>query len=263
MATATLTRVGIVTTGQSPRHEYRSFHRNALKALGVSVEVVERATLDGLTRDEIRAIEIDPAEGPGIGCYVHTNDSTDVRMGGGWEEVFVRQDEYLRRAQTAVDELEAQGVALTMMCCAERYPPGAFRTKQPLLLPYRLMFGLVRDLVETLGSVRLALLIPTAWHIAQDRETWSSEPWMANVEVGIGVGIPSYAGVRELEGRDWDLTLIWGYGDGLAPNDPPDMLDEIARRLGAPVVTPNILNVQAARLLLKPPQPERLHVGQS
>jgi hypothetical protein len=159
-----------------------------------------------------------------------------------------------------VDALEAEGVALTMMCCAERYPPGAFRSTRPLLLPYRLMFSLVRDMVETRGRVRLALLIPTPWHIEQDRATWRSEPWMEQVEVGIGVGIPSYAGVRELEGRPWDLALIWGYGDGLAPNDPPDMLAEIALRLDAPVVTPNILNIQAARLLLRPPQAERMHV---
>ena len=56
-------KVGIITTGQSPRNEYRSFHRNALAALGLEVDVFERACLDGLTREEIRAHEINHTGG--------------------------------------------------------------------------------------------------------------------------------------------------------------------------------------------------------
>ncbi len=252
--------VGIVTTGQSPRSEYLAFHRNALRALGLEVEVTERACLDSLDREQIRAFEIDPADGPGIGCYVHSGAPADVRMGQGWEEIFVRRDWFIERAQAAVAAHEADGADIVLMCCAEWYPADAFSTRIPLLLPYRMMFDLVRSLAGTLGHVRLALLIPTDWHIDQDRATWEREDWMSDVNVSIGVGIPNGKGAAALAATaPFDLALIWGYGDGLAPNDPDDMLNRISDTLGCPVVTPNILNIQRARLLLRPAWPERIH----
>jgi hypothetical protein len=252
-------KIGILTTGQSPRPEYRSFHRNALAKLGIDAEIIEVACLDGLTREGVREIEIDPAKGTGIGCYVHAGTS-DARMGSGWEEVFIDHATYVRRAQAGIDRLEAQGVALTMVCCAEQYPEGAFRSRRPVILPYTLFFNVVRGLVETLGRVRLGLLIPTPWHIAQDRATWRSQTWMKSVETTIGVGIANGKGVAELRGKPHDLVLIWGYGDGLAKGDPDTLIADIERELDAPVITPNILNIQRARLLLRPAQPERVYV---
>ena len=253
-------RVGIITTGQSPRHEYRSFHRKALAALGVDVVVSERACLDGLGRDEIRAHEITPEAGPGIGCYVHADVPADRRMGTGWEEIFVDRDWYIERARAAVAAHEQDGVDIILMCCAERYPPGSFKAGVPLLLPYQLMFDLTRRRAELKGHLRLALLLPTPWHIEQDIATWHSEPWMTDVAVSIGVGIPDGKAVAELAPRGpFDLALIWGYGDGLAPHDPEDMLATISAGLGCPVITPNVLNVFNARLLLQPAWPERPH----
>ena len=49
-----------------------------------------------------------------------------------------------------------------------------------------------------LEARRLALLLPTPWHIDQDRETWRSEPWMTNVEASFGVGIADGAAVANL-----------------------------------------------------------------
>lgn len=254
-------KVGIITTGQSPRHEYRSFHRNALAALGLKVEVVERACLDGLTRAEIRAHEIKPEDGLGIGCYVHNDTPADRRMGSGWEEIFVSQKWYIERAQACVAAHEKDGVDIILMCCAERYPPNSFRSKVPLVLPYQLMFDFVRRRVDVRGRVRLALLLPTPWHIEQDRATWTSEPWMKDVEVSFGVGIADGQAVADLKkGAPYDLALIWGYGDGLAPHDPDTLLADISAALGCPTVTPNVLNVFQARLLLTPAWPERVHV---
>ncbi len=254
-------RVGIITTGQSPRNEYRSFHRNALKALGMEVEVSERACLDGLDRAAIWAHEITPEQGLGIGCYVHNDTPADRRMGSGWEEIFVDQRWYIERAQHAIDAHVADGMDIILMCCAEMYPPGSFKSKIPLVLPYQLMFDVVRRQAEAKGSFRLALLLPTAWHIGQDRATWASEPWMTIVEPSFGIGIADGQAVEQLrDGAPYDLALIWGYGDGLAPHDPEDLLASIAEALQCPVLTPNVLNVFQARVLMSPAWPERIHV---
>lgn len=254
-------KVGIITTGQSPRNEYRSFHRNALKAMGLDVEVVEQACLDGLSRAEIAKNEIKPEQGLGIGCYVHNTTPDDRRMGAGWEEIFVDQTWYLKRAQAAIDAHERAGCDIILMCCAEMYPEGALKSRIPMLLPYQLMFDFVRRQTEARGKFRLALLLPTDWHIGQDRATWKSQPWMRDVEPHFGIGIADGRAVASLKKEGpFDLALIWGYGDGLAPHDPDTLLADIAAELGCPVVTPNVLNVFNARMLLSPAWPERIHV---
>lgn len=254
-------RVGIITTGQSPRNEYRSFHRNALAALGLEVEVFERACLDGLSREEIRAHEIKPEDGLGIGCYVHNDTPADRRMGSGWEEIFVNQAWYIERAQAAISAHEADGMDIILMCCAEMYPPNSFRCSVPLLLPYQLMFDVVRRQTEAKGRFKLALLLPTAWHIGQDRATWESQTWMKDVEASFGIGIADGQAVEQLKaGAPYDLALIWGYGDGLAPHDPEDLLESISKGLQCPVITSNVLNVFNARTLLSPAWPERINV---
>jgi protein AroM len=254
-------KVGIITTGQSPRNEYVSFHRNALKSLGLDVVVTEQACLDNLTRAEIAAHEIKPEAGLGIGCYVHNTTPDDRRMGAGWEEIFVDQPWYLERAQAAIDAHEAAGVDIILMCCAEMYPEGALHASVPLLLPYQLMFDVVRRQAEARGKVKLALLLPTAWHIEQDRATWTSQPWMANVDVHFGVGIADGQAVEELKKQgSFDLAIIWGYGDGLAPHDPETLLADISAALKCPTITPNVLNVFNARTMVVPAWPERVHV---
>ena len=254
-------KIGIITTGQSPRNEYRSFHKNALEAMGLKVEILERACLDGLTRPEIAAHEITPENGLGIGCYVHNTTPDDRRMGSGWEEVFVDQAWYLQRCQAAVDAHIADGVELIMMCCAEMYPEGALKSSVPLVLPYQLMFDLVRRQAAPRASYKLALLLPTPWHIEQDKATWRSQEWMSTIDVHFGVGIPDGRAAAQLKDEGpYDLALIWGYGDGLALHDPDTMLADISAALGCPTVTPNILNILQARLLLLPALPERTYV---
>jgi len=49
-------KIGIITTGQSPRKEYTSMHRMALKKMGLDVEVIEAGALDGLTFEEVQAL---------------------------------------------------------------------------------------------------------------------------------------------------------------------------------------------------------------
>lgn len=254
-------KVGIITTGQSPRNEYVSFHTNALAAMGLEVEVTEKACLDGLTRAEIAEHEISPEDGLGIGCYVHNTTPDDRRMGAGWEEIFVAQGWYLERAQEAIDAHVAEGAEIVLMCCAEMYPEGTFTCPVPLLLPYQLMFDLVRRQAEARGGLKLALLLPTEWHIGQDRATWSSQPWMDKVDSYFGIGIADGQALEQLAPQGpYDLALIWGYGDGLAPHDPETLLANISERLGCPVVTPNVLNIFNARMLLSPAWPERIHV---
>ena len=248
--------------GQSPRTEYRSFHRNALKALGLDVEILERACLDGLTRAQIAQNEISRLnKGWEWAATSTTLLPTTAAWARGWEEIFVRQDWCLERAQAAIDAHEADGVDLILMCCAEMYPEGALHSKVPLVLPYQLMFDLVRRQAEARRArSSFALLLPTPWHIGQDRATWQSQPWMARRQIAFRHRHRDRRSDRAAQaaGTVRPRPRSWGYGDGLAPFDPDTLLADISAALGCPTVTPNVLNVFQARMLAAPAWPEQI-----
>jgi hypothetical protein len=84
---------------------------------------------------------------------------------------------------------------------------------------------------------------------------------MSNVEVHFGIGIADGQAVEELKKQGaFDLAIIWGYGDGLAPHDPETLLADISAALKCPTITPNVLNVFNARTMVVPAWPERIHV---
>ena len=111
-------KIGIITTGQSPRKEYTSMHRMALKKMGLDVEVIEAGALDGLTFEEVQALYCKENE-IGIGCYANvTADNNDRRMGSGRLEVWLELNKFYPYVQKAIDTLEAKGCELIMLCRA-------------------------------------------------------------------------------------------------------------------------------------------------
>ena len=49
-----------------------------------------------------------------------------------------------------------------------------------------------------------------------------------------------------------DVALLWGYGIGIAPHDPPGLVRDLQALLGAPVVSFHALATREVRCWLRP-----------
>lgn len=245
------TKIGIITTGHSPRKEYTSLHRNGFKELGLDVDIIETGALDGLSLAQVKELYCKENE-VGIGCYALDDKGEDHRMGSGRLEVWLELNKFHPYVQKAIDRLEAQGVEMILLCCAEQYPENAFHSNVPFIMPYKVAFAKAHTLATSLKRASIGVLIPDQKHYNQDLATWQCREWMRNIDVKIGIGIINGKGLAELKGGKYDLVFIWGYGEGVAPGDPKDLVKDLEKELNAPVLTPSSLNLYFARNLLRP-----------
>jgi len=251
-------RLGIITTGHGPRTEYLRYHGNVLRHLGLpDVEIVARHSLEDLSPDEIDSMA-PVADEPLIGGHVRAPGATGDRMGGGYREVLVARRLIIPLVQQRIDELDAEKVDAIIFCCAEEYPADAFSAMRPLIVPFRLVLAFVADAAGSLRRpFRVAVLTPGERWSKQDEATWRSEALPRSVEPVViplaGAPEAVAARVRDEIGQV-DLAVLWGYGIGIAPFDPADLVGRLERGLGAPVVSVHALACRAARSLLRPSQ---------
>jgi hypothetical protein len=107
-------------------------------------------------------------------------------------------------------------------------------------------------LLGTVDRPQIGVLIPDQKHYNQDLWTWSSKAWMRNIDVYIGIGIIDGNGCNQIKERKLDLVFVWGYGEGVAPGDPKNLIQDLEAQLKAPVITPSSLNLHFARNMLRP-----------
>lgn len=254
-------KLGLITTGQGPRNEYVRYHRDLMRQLGVDVEIKIRNAMDGLSREEIRAIESKPGDRY-IASHVHEPGATGDRMGPGWGSVYTRSTPLIPLFQQCLDSLEAEGVSATILCCVEEYPIDAFHSKCPLVVPWLVVTEWIRISTMYMAKPKIGILIPDEEHREENVATWSSQPWMKRLET---VFEPRKGRLNEaiarLREENVDLAIYWGYGLGIAPKDPPDMLKSIYEVLGVPFITPQRFAVLHIRNLLVPSLDDRRFVG--
>ena len=145
--------VGMVTIGQAPRVDVVT---EMAKLMG-SAEIIERGALDGLTPREIEPLA--PAAG---------DELLVTRLRDG-RAVFLAKRRVTPLVQQRIEELEAEGVALTVLLCT-----GAFhglRARRPLVEPHKILLGMLRG-IRFEG--RLGVLTPSARHVAQTEARWRS-----------------------------------------------------------------------------------------
>jgi protein AroM len=255
-------KLGLVTTGQGPRNEYVAYHRNLLEHLGVRAEISIRNALDGLSREEIRAIEVGLGKRC-IGCHVHQPGATGDRMGpSGWTEVRVNPQALTVRFQKCIDSLDAEGVDATILCCAEEYPLDAFHAKRPLVLPWLVMTDWVRTSTMYLPEPRIGILIHDQEHVEEDIATWQSQSWMKRLKISFEMikGRLDQA-LGRLRAEKVDMVIYWGYGWGIAPSDPADTIERVEEATGAPFITPQSITTLFVRHLLRPAINDRYFAG--
>ncbi|PYO57479.1 MAG: AroM protein [Candidatus Rokuibacteriota bacterium] len=145
--------VGMVTIGQAPRVDVVP---EMAKLMG-SAEIIERGALDGLTPREIEPL----APAPGDELLV-----TRLRDG---RAVFLAKRRVTPLVQQRIEELEAEGVALTVLLCTGTFH--GLRARRPLVEPDKILLGMLRG-IRFEG--RLGVVTPSARHVAQTEARWRS-----------------------------------------------------------------------------------------
>ncbi len=246
-------RIGVVTTGHGPRDEYVRYHRAALEALGVQVEIVTRHALDGLTSEQLEPHRVG-ADVPNIGAHVHVAGASGNRMGPGWEHRFYDLEFCLGRIQSTVDQLTgADDADIVILACAAELPDITLTSDRLLIHPREILFSYAEILSWGMRRpLRVGVLVDRE-HAEQDRADWQRRPWSSRINLHLMPmdGSAEVAAAR-LAGREPDLAMIFGYGVGLAPGDRREEIADLERAIGAPLLTPHRATSLFLRNLIMP-----------
>ena len=146
-------KIGMVTVGQAPRVDVVP----EMATLLGSAEIIERGALDGLGREEIAPL-----------APTGDDEVLVTRLANGGS-VFVGKRHVTPLVQKRIGEVEAEGVALTVLLCT-----GAFHglsARRPLVEPDKILLGTLRAISFT---GRLGVLTPSSRHVAQTEARWRS-----------------------------------------------------------------------------------------
>ena len=254
--------LGLITTGQGPRNEYVAYQRNLMKQLGLDVDIKVRNAMDGLTLEQIRAMESKPGDRY-IGSHVHEPGVTGDRMGPGWTAVWTDTKPLIPLFQKCIDSLEAEGVDVTILGCAEEYPIDAFHSKRPLVVPWVVTTEWVRISTMYMAEPKIGIFILDEKHWEEDVATWNSQPWMKRLKIVFQIRKGREAeALASFRKNKVDFVVLWSFGVGLAPGDPVDLLKSSEEAAGAPLIIPQRLAMLHARNLLRPSLDDRAFAGE-
>lgn len=144
--------LGMVTIGQAPRVDIVP---EMAELLGRGVAILERGALDGLSPEEIAGLAPAPDD-----------EILVTRLADG-RAVFVGKRRVTPRVQLQIDELEAAGVAMTVLLCTGTFH--GLRASRPLVEPDKILLGVLRGLTF---RGRLGILTPSPRHLPQADARW-------------------------------------------------------------------------------------------
>jgi protein AroM len=243
-----MTKVGLITVGQSPRSDVVP---DMAAMLGGDVEIVEAGALDGLSLSRIAALA---PEGD--------DEILVTRLADG-SPVFVGKSHMVPLVEARIAALEDRGVTLNVLLCTGAFPPLAAR--RPLLEPQQLLLGLLR---ATTFSGRLGVLTPSERHVLQTAARWRASGFDAHV-----VPLSPYDVTQD----ETDPAAVRGAADALRAGGAGLVVmdcigfrrkthDEIAALTGVPVLLANLLVARVAAELVSeggsaplpnlPPEPD-------
>lgn len=223
-----MTRVGLITIGQSPRNDVVP---DMAAILGGDIDILEAGALDGLSRAEIAPLA------------PRGDDEILVTRLADGSSVFVGKKHVVPRVEARIAALEDQGVALNVLLCTGAFPKLAAR--RLLLEPQPLLLGLLRAMTF---SGRLGVLTPSERHVPQTGDRWRAAGFD-----------PVVAPLSPYEENDADAVRraadsLRAGGAGLVVMDcigfRRKTRDEIAHLTGAPTLVANLLVARVAAELL-------------
>ena len=223
-----MTRVGLITVGQSPRTDVVP---DMAAILGADIDIIEAGALDGLSRDEIARL-----------APQGDDEILVTRLADG-SSVFVGKKPVIPRVEARIAALEDRGVALNVLLCTGAFPRLAAR--RPLLEPQPLLLGLLRAMTF---PGRLGVLTPSDRHVPQTGDRWRAAGFDPVVAPLSPYQEDDPAAVRRA------ADALRAGGAGLVVMDcigfRRKTRDEIAHLTGAPTLVANLLVARVAAELL-------------
>jgi protein AroM len=223
-----MTRIGLITVGQSPRSDVVP---DMAPILGADVDILEAGALDGLTRPQIERLA---PEGD--------DEILVTRLADG-SSVFVGKSKMIPLVEARIAALEDKGVALNALLCTGEFP--RLMAKRLLLEPQQLLLGLLRAMTF---PGRLGVLTPSERHVPQTQQRWKRSGFDAVVAPLSPYQEDDAAAVRRaadtLRAGDAGLIVMDCIGFRRKTRD------EIAHLAGAPALVANLLVARVAAELL-------------
>lgn len=235
-------RLGMITIGQAPRVDVVP---EMAELLGPAVEIVERGALDSLGPSEIEAL----TPGPDDEILV-------TRLVDG-DSVFVGKRQITPRVQWKIEELEAEGVAMSVLLCTGTFH--GLRASRPLVEPDKILLGVLRGLSF---KGRLGVLAPSARHVPQTEARWRSygfDPVVAPLSPYDPAERPTVTGATSPGGAQSGAVAaaaraLKADGTGLVLLDcigfRRQTRQELQAALGVPVIVANLLVARVVAELL-------------
>ena len=156
-----MTKVGLITVGQSPRSDVVP---DMAAILGSDVEIVEAGALDGLDREQVTALAPE------------ADDEILVTRLADGSPVFVGKAKVIPLIEARIAALENRGVALNVLLCTGEFPK--LTARRPFLEPQQLLLGLLRAMTF---PGRLGVLTPSERHVPQTLARWRAAGFDAHV----------------------------------------------------------------------------------
>jgi len=150
-------RIGALTIGQSPRSDLVE----PLEIMLPDCDVIQAGALDSLVIEELPAAPTD-----GYPLMTRMRDGTGVTV----EEDFI-----LPKLQSALDRLEAEGVAATLLMCAGTF--SGLHSRNPLFVP----FTIGHTLLRTFNFVKIGIVTPTTDQEAPTHKRWENKGFQPSV----------------------------------------------------------------------------------
>jgi protein AroM len=215
------TKIGMVTVGQAPRVDVVP----EMAALLGSAEIIERGALDGLDREQMAPLA--PAG----------DDEVLVTRLADGGSVFVGKRQVTPLVQKRIGELEAEGVALTVLLCTGTFH--GLESRRPLIEPDKILLGMLRA-IRFPG--RLGVLTPSPRHVVQTDTRWRRHGFDPVV-----VALSPYEGADAIERTDLGpiADALRAGGAGLVVLDcigfRRQLRAELQGRLAVPMLVANLL----------------------
>jgi hypothetical protein len=228
-------KIGFVSLGQGPRPDLNDYHHRLLAKAGIDASIVWRHALDGLAESELAAMAAKDSA-PAIRTNLRQADCESL-LGAGWMARWLDRDSFIPFVQSAVFELEAvEGVDLTIICAAEEFPDGSFRSNRPVIFPSIAMSAHAQLLANTKPQTTIGLLVYGERQRLQQQSGWAAKPWAHSLTLAFcGHGGDLDAAAGELLPHKPDLVLVWAYGAAVGRDRAgPEFL---SKKLGVPVIS--------------------------
>jgi len=202
-------RIGALTIGQSPRGDLV----RPLEIMLPGCDVIQAGALDGLVIEGLPVVST-----TGYPLETKMRDGTDVIV----EEGFI-----LPRLQSALDRLDAEGVAATLLMCAGTF--SGLHSGNPLFVP----FAIGCNQLRVLNFIRIGVVTPFADQEMPTRMRWEAMGFRPNVwTADLGSQDLDFYRSFKHKIKQSDLTcLVLDYF-----GHPPDQVDKLQENLDIPVI---------------------------